>query len=158
MATQVFVRKFNNALCPADGFGIDAIENLKVGIVYKCEITASRNYKFLQKAFVLVNYAFEVWEPPTNGQLYYKGQEVEKDLEGFRDYLTILAGYYRPTYLLDGSVRLKAKSWSYKEMPDDQDFSQLYSKLIDVIFKKVLSGYTGEQLDEIVNNLLGGFA
>ena len=43
-------------------------------------------------------------------------------------------------------------------MPDDQDFSQLYSKLIDVIFKKVLSGYTGEQLDEIVNNLLGGFA
>lgn len=157
MATEIYARKHQNAMIPADGFSADALDKLKPGTVYKIEIKASRRYKFLQKAFVLVNYAFDLWEP-TEGAKEYKGRPVEKSIEKFREDMTILAGYYDAVYRFDGSVRLIAKSWSYNAMPDDEDFSKLYSALINVIIAKVLTSYTGQELDEIVNNIVLGFA
>lgn len=157
MATEIYCRKFQQSLIPADGFSADALDNLKFGTVYRIEIKASRKYKFLQKAFVLVQYAFDIWEPVSSVS-EYKGSPVEKNLERFREMLTILAGFYRPVYKLDGSVQLVAKSWSFAEMPDDSDFEKLYQALITVIVEKVLDGYTGDDLDAIVNQIILGFA
>lgn len=157
MATEAFVRKFNNSLIPADAFSADALEGLKHGQVYKVELKANRRYKFLQKAFVLVGYAFDLWEPAGEAT-EYKGKPIEKNLERFREMLTIMAGHYTPVYKLDGSVQLIAKSWSYSSMPDDTDFSQLYNALLNVIIAKVISNHTGEELDEIVNNIVLGFS
>ena len=155
--SHIFARKFNHNLIPADGFSAEAMEKLKPGKVYKLEVRQSRNYKLLQKSFVVVQYAFDIWEPPT-GQAEYRGKPIQKNLDRFREMLTILAGYYEPVYKLDGSVQLIAKSWSYAEMPDDEDFQKLYQSLITVIVEKVLTGYTGEDLDRIVNNIIAGFA
>ncbi|MGZ8220020.1 MAG: DUF1367 family protein [Methylobacter sp.] len=156
MATELFVRRFNGALISADGISSEAMEDLKHGTVYQIKLTASRKYKFLQKAFVLVSYAFSLWEPQGE-ENEYKGRPIEKNAERFREMLTILAGFYDPVYKIGGDVQLIAKSWSYSAMPDDEDFSKLYNGLINVILANILPDYTGEQLDDIVNNLLRGF-
>lgn len=156
MATELFVRRFNGALIPADSISSEAMEELKHGTVYQIKLTANRKYKFLQKAFVLVSYAYGLWEPEGEGN-EYRGEQIQKNAEQFRDMLTITAGFYKPVFRLDGGVQLIPKSWSYSEMPDDGDFSKLYNGLINAILAKVLPSYTGEQLDEIVNNLLRGF-
>jgi hypothetical protein len=156
MATELFVRRFNGVLMPADNISAEALEALKNGTVYQVKLVASRKYKFLQKAFVLVSYAYGLWEPQGQDS-EYRGRPIEKNAERFREMLTITAGFYDPVYKLDGSVQLIAKSWSYSAMPDDEDFSKLYNGLINVILAKVLVGYTGDQLDAIVDNLLAGF-
>ena len=155
MATEIFVRKFNQQLIPADGFSLDALETLKPGTVYKIDVKSSRKYKFLQKAFVLVNYAFGIWEPVETHT--HKGIPVQKNISKFRDDLTIMAGFYDVVAGIKGT-RYAAKSWSFSEMPDDEDFSRLYSALIDVIIQDVISGYKKEDLDDIVNNIITGFA
>lgn len=154
MATEIFARRVNDALIAADGCSQEALDDLKAGTVYQVKLTASRKYKFLQKAFVLVWYAFEIWEPNQE----YKGQVVQKNLERFRDDLTILAGFYDLVPTLKGEVKAVAKSWSFSSMPDDEDFSKLYSGLINVVLARVLQGYSGEELDDIVNNIIHGFS
>lgn len=158
MATTLFARRINGSIIPADGVSAEALENLKPGVVYKIELKSSRQYKFLQKAFVLVNYAYEIWEPDEASLPEHRGRKVKVTKEAFRENLTILAGFYDPVVSIGGGVRPVAKSWSFSAMPDDEDFSKLYQGLITVIVEKVLDGYTGEDLDAIVNQIILGFA
>jgi hypothetical protein len=58
MASEIFVRKFQNSLIPADGVSAEAMEFLKPGIVYSVSVKSSRKYKFLgnSMAVTVINY------------------------------------------------------------------------------------------------------
>ena len=144
---KLYLRKVGNNYIVDSGDDTD----IKQGEVVSAEIKRPRNYRFLKKYFTLINYAFGVWEPEC---LEYKGQPVGKSLDRFREDITILAGFYTLTANIKGEARAEAKSISFANMEEDE-FSCLYSKTIDVILKHVLKNYTREDIDNVIDNIIG---
>ena len=147
--TTLFLRKIHNVFIPADAITQAEMETMH-DCEYKAEVTKPRNYPFLKKFFALVKVAFDAWEGP---ETEYKGMPVEKNLERFRKDLLIMAGYGYPVVNIAGNVEFEAKSIAFGSM-DETEFSELYSKVIDVILSNVLNHYTRDDLDVMVNNIL----
>jgi hypothetical protein len=150
MAT-LYLRKLYESLAPADEEAVEALERLKANEIYKCVITKPRNYLFLKKYFALLNHAYDHFE--ADG-IEYRGQPVQKNRDVFRQEITIMAGFYEPVYKIDGSFKLIAKSISFANMTEDE-FADLYSKTITVILNKVLTSYTNDDLNKVVDEILG---
>ena len=151
MALTLYLRKLYGTFAPADSMSADAMDAMKPNGEYKAVFSQPRNLPFHKKAFTLVKVAFDAWEPE---QREYRGQVVEKNFDNFRDELTILSGFYSATYNYKGDLKLVARSWSFAKMSQDE-FDAMYSKLIDVILTKILTGYKKEDLDMQVNKILG---
>jgi hypothetical protein len=98
----------------------------------------------------LIDFAFDNWE--TDG-LKYKGQVVIKDKSSLRSQLTILAGFNKIVYSIDDKPKYIAKSISFAKM-DEIEFSKLYNKFIDVILHRVLTNYTKDDINRVVDELL----
>lgn len=140
-----------NVLCTAHGLvpvsddDFDEKKRLKIGQVYECDVKVQRNVKFLRKAFALLNTAWALMDE--------RQQAAWRSKQGFRDYLTVAAGYYDVYY----NPRLQQfveqpKSWSFDSM-DEAEFSSLYDRLKDVIFRVL-----GDKINEdIFNNVLINF-
>ena len=150
MATSVIVRKLYDSVVPVDAANADLFESLKPNGEYTAVFTQTRNIKFHRKAFALIKVAFDALEFP---ELEHKGQQVSKNIEQFRDDVTILAGFYTVVFNYKGEMRLKAKSWSFANM-DEVEFEAMYSKLIDVILGKILTNYTRADIDYQVEQVL----
>ena len=124
----------------------------KFGTVCRFKTTEIRNYKFLQKFFVLLNFGFEYWEP---GEISFDYGVPEKNFERFRKDVTILAGYYHTVIRLDGSVRVEADSISFAKM-DDETFSGLYSNVLDVLLKRIpkIKKMGKDEAEKVINKLM----
>lgn len=146
MAEIVLSKAANGALVPVDPQAAEYISKLKMGQGVKCKVTKVNNPAFHRKMMVLFNVAFEAWEPEVKE---YKGQPVQKNFERFRKDLTILAGFYETTINLKGEIRLEAKSLSFENMEQDER-EKVYSAVIDVVLAKVLTNYTRDDLDRVV--------
>lgn len=116
----------------------------------KFKVEVDRNYELFKKWWALVQYAFKHWEPPEIDEKKYKNVIPLKSFKQFRKDLTILAGHYEAFVRLDGSVRIEAKSVSYKEFPTDESFEPFYSATVDAVLKHILKNYTGEELERCV--------
>lgn len=138
------------ALVPADPQAVDYIAKMKLGGAVKAKITKHNNPAFHRKMFALFNLGFEAWEP---GELEYRGEKVAKQFDQFRRDITILAGYYDTTISFRGDVRLMAKSLNFSSMGQDER-EELYSAVINVLLAKVLTNYTRDDLDEVVERIL----
>lgn len=134
------------ALSPAHDTDLEAIKSLPTGQPLRCKITRIRNVDHHRKYFALLNYAFDVWEPPDN-------HVGEKNFDRFRKDIIILAGFYNSYIRLNGDTRLEAKSISFANMGQDE-FEQLYDKTIDVIIKYALTNYTGDELRSVVDQVM----
>lgn len=145
------LRKLYNTFAPDDAATAEAMEKIKPNAVVKAEVTQPRNLGFHRQFFALLDVAFEAWECPA---AEYKGQLIQKNRERFRKDLTILAGFGYPVVNLKGEVRYEAQSISFAKM-DGAEFEALYSRVVDVILTKVLTHYTREDLDHVVNQILG---
>lgn len=143
--------KTSNVLVPHDEAAASFIQKMKVGALMHADFKKVRNYKFHKKYFALVTFAFDQWEPRSG--LTYQGQPVAKNKERFRKDVAILAGFFESTVNLKGEVRLEAKSISFSQM-DDIEFEALYSATIDVILQRILTTYTRDDLDAVVEQLL----
>lgn len=152
MTEIVLAKAAGGALIPVDQQGIEALAKLKLGAGVKVKATRIKpnNLLFHKKIFALANLAYETWEPtePT-----YKGQIVAKNFEQFRDDITILSGFYTTAVRLDGSIRFIAKSWSFEAM-DDQEKEALYNAIINVVLSRILTKYTRDDLDVVIEKLL----
>ena len=74
--------------------------------------------------------------------------------ESFRKQLTIQAGFFNTTYLLDGSgFTIEAKSLRFSSM-SQEEFEACYSALINAAIKTVFAGTNDEK---ILNRLQGFF-
>lgn len=151
MATEALVKKLKGQLAPVDPSSALVLESLKTNGIYKAVFTQPRNLAFHRKFFGLLDVAFDAWEAPA---LEHKGVPVMKNRERFRKDLIIQCGHYELSVGLDGRIRCDARSISFANMGQD-DFEGLYSTAIDVILGKVLSGYTRDDLDMLVNKILG---
>ena len=150
MATEIRVRKLYNSIVPVDETNAALLERLKPNGEYKAVFSRERNGAFHRKAFALLKVVFDAWQTPT---IEHKGQPVQRDIERLREDMTILAGFYTVAFKYDGSMVLKAKSWAFANMSQDE-FEDLYSRLIDVALGKILTGYTREDIDEQVDRIL----
>ena len=122
-------------LVPFGDDDYDEKRKLKIGETYTVEVKVARNIDFHRKYFALIAYAWE----------FLNEQETAtfKNKENFRKYLEVAAGYcdlfYHPR--LQEFVEIP-KSISFGKM-DNAAFSDLYSKVKDVIFSII-----GERVGE----------
>lgn len=80
-------------------------------------------------------------------------REPAKSVENFRKEAIIMAGYYEAIFSLDGSMKLEAKSMSFSKMGEDE-FQKLYNAVANVLIKQVLTNYTKDDLDQVVDQLV----
>lgn len=140
---KLHLQKVPNGLIPVSESDREYLDTLKMGQVVWADFKKMRNYAFLQKFMVLIDYLYGVWEPEMG----------EKNREQFREDVTILAGYYEQYVRLDGSIRTVAKSISFANM-EEEEFAKLYNSVIDVGLKRILKNYKREDLDSVLNNLM----
>lgn len=150
MSEILVTKTAGGALAPADQQAADYIAKLKLGESVKVKATRMRNPQFHRKFFALLNLAFDAWEPTENT---YRGEPVRKNFEQFRNDVTVLAGYYDTAVTLKGETRLTAKSISFGSMGQDE-FEALYSAVVDVILARVLTQYTRDDLDTVIERLM----
>nr|WP_315249239.1 DUF1367 family protein [uncultured Duganella sp.] len=149
--TDIVLMKVSNILVPHDEAAAAFIQKMKAGELTHADFKRVRNYKFHKKYFALLDFAFEQWEPRDG--LTYQGMPVAKNKERFRKDLIILAGFYESTVNLRSEVRLEAKSISFGLM-DEMEFEQLYNATVDVVLRRILTRYTRQDLDNVINQLL----
>lgn len=146
----VLAKAANGCLVPVDQQGIDAIAKMKLGQGVKVMMTRHNNVAFHRKMFALANLAYEAWEP---AEKTHKGMPIAKNFDQFREDITILAGFYHTRVRLDGSVRFIAKSWSFASMPDEEK-DRLFNEIVNVILTRILTNYTRDDLDNVVEQVL----
>ena len=148
---DIHVMKTYGVLAPADEQAEEIIKQMKHGQVMRLKYSFPRNYKFHRKYFALLNIGFDNWSPKPVDATYGVPQ---KSFDRFRKDTIILAGFYDVVIRLDGSTRIEAKSISFASM-DEDEFSDLYSKTIDVFLKYVYDkDMTKKELDQIVTQYL----
>lgn len=151
MKELVLTKAPGGALIPVDPQAADYIAKLKLGAGVTATVKLHRNPRFHRKFMALLNLAFDAWEPV---EATYKGQVVGKNFDQFRRDITVLAGYYEMAVNLKGETRLTAKSISFANM-DEAEFADLYNAACNVILKRVLTNYSRDDLDAVMDRLTG---
>lgn len=151
MTSIVLTKAAGGGLVPIDQQAIDFLAKLKLGAGVTVEIKRHRNPAFHRKYFALLNLAYEAWEPVA---ATYKGEAVGKNFDQFRNDVTVLAGHFEMAVNLRGETRLTAKSISFGSMGQDE-FESLYSATVNVILSRILTTYTPEDLDRVIDQVLG---
>jgi len=150
--TDILVTKAQGGvLIPIDDASRDYIAKLKLGDAVRVKVTRLNNPKFHRKLMALFQVGFEAWEP---GEHTYRGEVIAKNFDQFRSNVVVLAGYYETSVTLKGEIRLTAKSISFASMDQDER-EKLYSAVIDVILQRVLRNYTRDDLENVVNQIVG---
>jgi len=129
------IKTLSGHLQPCYDTDIDSLKKIPLNEPIKISYTKQRNAKFHRKFFALVN-------------LVYMNQEVYNNIDHLRKHLTIAAGFYDITYTLEGVETKEAKSISFSKM-DDVQFSEFYSRFIDVIHEYF--GFDKQELIEQVD-------
>jgi hypothetical protein len=117
----------------------------------RATVKMQRNPRFHRKFFALLNLAFDHWEPVA---ATYKGQVVGKNFDQFRNDIVCLAGFGEVAVNLRGETRVTAKSISFASM-DQSEFDDLYNATVNVILKHVLTNYSRDDLDNVMDQLVG---
>lgn len=151
MTNIVLMKAAGGALIPADQQAIDYIAKLKLGAAVTATVKRQRNPAFHRRFFALLNLAYESWEPIGNT---YKGEQVGKNFDQFRNDVTVLAGHYETAITLKGETRLTAKSISFGSM-SQEEFETLYSSVVDVVLSRILTKYSRDDINNVINQLLG---
>lgn len=146
----VLTKAPGGVLVPVDQQAVEYLSKLKVGAGVTVEIKRHRNPGFHRKFFALLNLAYDAWEPAGTE---YKGELVQKNFEQFRNDVTVLAGHFDAAITLKGDTRLTAKSISFANM-EQAEFDRLYSSVIDVVLARVLTRYTRDDLDQVIEQLM----
>lgn len=138
------------ALIPNDPQAADYISKLKLGGSITASVRKQRNPAFHRKFFALLNLAFDAWEP---GIKEHRGIKVQKNFDRFRKDVVISAGFYDVVANIKGEVRAEAKSINFGSM-DEEEFSELYAKVVEIVLNQILTNYTREDLDNVIEQIL----
>jgi len=119
-------------LIPANDMEEEKLKKFKNHEMFQIAIKNERNWKFHKKVIMFFLFCFEYWVSNN------KYTDESTDFDEFRYELTILAGFKKVIWKIDGSFECKAKSISYAKM-QQEEFESLYSALIqaamDTLFK-----------------------
>lgn len=148
---EILLKKGLAGLLPADSESEATLKRIKHDTVLRVEMKKVRNPRFHRKFFALLNVAFEAWQPEVKT---YKGEVATKNFDRFRKDLIVLAGFYETSYKITGELVLTAKSISFGNM-DEFEFQDLYDRVLDVILERVLTNYTKDDVNSVVNEIVG---
>lgn len=113
---------------------------IKQNTILKCNIVKPRNIHFHRKFFALINTA---WDYLTECQ-----ERIYGTKEAFRKTLTVAAGYYEPVMDMEEQRFVKAPlSIAFSSMTEDE-FSELYEKVKNILFTYVLTNVSPEEFME----------
>lgn len=147
---RILLVRAPGGLAPVDQEGADVLARLKPGEHITAEIRRARNPRFHRKMMALLRFAFDTWEP---GEVLYNGQQIEKNFTRFRGDIMILCGHYETAIDIEGHARFIPKSISFASM-GDEEFGELYKIACDVILKRILTNYTRDDLDMVVQKAM----
>lgn len=136
-----YFKKIGGALIPDDDATVDQLQKLKVGEVVRVEYKRPRNVKFHRKFMALVNLVFD-------------NQEKYNNREALLTELKLQVGHYEEHITLGGKVVYQPKSISFASM-DEDEFTQFYSKVVDVVLRYFLTGMDEDELNSMVDSVLG---
>lgn len=100
-------------------------------------ITQPRNVKFHNKLFGMLAIGFDIWPGPDEVEFRGKLIQPDKDFEKFREWITVMAGFYHFVGYPDGSYKAVADSISFASM-DEEKFEAVYNKVMNVILGKII--------------------
>lgn len=153
MAKLSFIHA-GGGLVPADPNTKEYIEKLKHGEILSGEFKKTRNGKFHRKYFALLWVGFEIWQPDYDeSDPAFRWGLPEKNFDKYRNDVQVLAGFGEPIFNLDGTFRMKSKSISFANM-DDEEFSRLYSAVLDVVLRFAPATYTQQDVEEYTERVL----
>lgn len=121
---------------PASTDDKEKSNKIGVGEICKVKTVKARNYQFHKKFFALLQHGFD-------------NQDVYDNFEVFRKEVIMRAGYFDMHTHLSGKVSIHPKSIKFEKM-DEYEFSELYSKSIDVILQNFMVGSTEEELNRVL--------
>lgn len=134
--------KDNAGLIPATDKDRQKLNKVGLGEVFACKTIDQRNYKLLQKYWVLMDFAYE--------NLPEKYDGYWATVEDFEEEVLKAIGWKTVSKDFRGNDVVKAKSISYESVPDDETFSKIYKRCLDLICRMI--GVEGtEIMDELLN-------
>lgn len=145
-----FAKSPTGFLVPADQPSAEYIGRMAADDGFTATVKQHNNIKFHRKLFALFKLAFDAWDP---GELRYKGDPVQKTFDRFRRDLTIYAGYYDTSIDLTGRLVLDARSLNFSTM-EQAEREALFSDVVDVVLRRILTSYTRADLDNVLAQLL----
>ena len=151
MSEIILTKAQGGYLLPADDASREVVAKWKLGQGVRVEARKIRNYRFHKKFFAMLDVGFDAWEPP---EQEYKGLPVAKNRNRFRKDCIIAAGFYVLVADLNGEAHAEAESISFANMDEDK-FSKVYNAVADVLLQKVLRNYTRDDLDGVVEEIMG---
>lgn len=121
MAT-LFLKRTLTGFMPADMPSEEQIKRFKPGAVCRAEVVRPRNYRHHCLFMSLLAMTFE-------------NQEKYSDPQAFRRAIAFDAGHVSEFMTLDGEFRRVPLSYSYDELPDEDEFSEKFGAAMDVCAK-----------------------
>ena len=125
-------KQLNGSFIPNYSSDREQADKLKTGEVLRFTIKRPRNYQFHKKYFALIKLGFD-------------NQDQFKNIDRFREAVTIESGYREVKGNIDGSTRVEAKSISFASM-DQYEFNDLYKATLNVIISVI--GCTTEEIEQ----------
>ena len=120
-------------------------KKLKIGSIYEVTIRLSRNIDFHRKYFALIQCAWEYQNERTV-------DHFKNDINVFRKTIEVAAGWCEPVYSIERKEWLEIpKSIAFDKM-DNTEFTDLYDRVKDVLFKYFLKHITCEEFEKNLIN------
>lgn len=138
---KIHLRRANGCLVPDSPEDAEYLSKFRFGEVIKAEVSRPRNYRFHRKYMALINFAYE-----------NRDSKQEYSIDAFRKSVQMEAGHFEPVRA-GGYLFKIPKSISFAEM-SEEDFDKLYSKVIDVLIKRFMRGYTKADMERCVEEVL----
>lgn len=110
---DIFQRRTLAGWVPADAPSEEEWRKQKPGVVYRAKITKPRNYRHHCLFMALL-------------ELTFHNQEQYTDFKMFRRAIALAAGHVDQVITLDGEPTLVPLSYSYDELPDEDDFTKAF--------------------------------
>ena len=133
--SELLLIKRHGSLHPMTEADAEIIAGMTAGEVYRMKWSKPRNYKYLQKYFVLLNdVLFELWQPDS---VEFRGVACVKNRDLFREQITIAAGHYDIYIGIDGKAKAVAKSISFAAL-DEVGFDRLYRLTIQYALETII--------------------
>lgn len=153
---EILLIKTPGGFMPADDEAQEQCRKFRLGSLAKLDVVQMRNGAFFRKWWALVKLGYDYFID-TCETLEFKGQQVRPEFDRFRKDVTILAGFYRPVWNVNGEMRIEPESLAWANMTEER-FDKLYSATIDVLLKKVFNGkrmraWTQEELRSVAEQI-----
>jgi len=149
---EILLIKTPGGFIPADDEAQEKCKKFRLGSLAKLDVVQMRNGAFFKKWWALVKLGYDYFAETCDLQ-EYKGHPIKPEFDHFRKDITILAGFYRPVWNVNGDMRIDAESIAWANMTEER-FEKLYNATIDVLLKKVFNGkrmpaWTEEELRSV---------